>query len=148
MDCSLRNETNALEVNCVPGSDGGLPQHFLLEVRGTLSSATGLHTPQSDQGVAGEAPPIYQARNPRPVFQLHTLEPGLEYTMLVYAVNNKGRSDPVLLENVRIAGPSDNVEKSGIFIQDLSKVAAPNSASYSFVLTVAVIGEFCKFAEG
>lgn len=140
LDCSLRTESNALEVNCVPGSDGGLPQHFLLEVRGAVGSTTGLHTPQNDQGSAGEAPPICEEINPKPVFQLHTLEPGLEYTMSVYAINNKGRSDPVLLENVRVAGPLDKMEKSGIFIQGSTNVVSPSSASYRVVLIAALIG--------
>ncbi|XP_046600851.1 B-cell receptor CD22 [Neodiprion lecontei] len=142
LDCSLRNESSALEVNCVPGSDGGLRQHFVLEVRGASGSSTGLHTPQNDQGVVGEAPPICEARNQRPFFQLHCLEAGFEYTMSVFAVNEKGRSDPVLLENVRIAGPPpDRTEKSKIYNNDEPlEVITSKSAAYSVVLVVALIG--------
>ncbi|XP_048509364.1 hemicentin-2 isoform X2 [Athalia rosae] len=140
LDCSLRNESSALEVNCIPGSDGGLPQYFLLEVRGVSGLSSGLHTPQNDQGVAGEAPPIFEARNPRPIFQLDRLEPGFEYTMFVYAVNNKGRSDPVLLENVRVAaGAVDKTKKYGISIEGLTNVIAPNAQSYSVVLVSALV---------
>ncbi|XP_024935884.1 neural cell adhesion molecule 2 isoform X2 [Cephus cinctus] len=142
LDCSLHNETSALEVNCIPGSDGGLPQHFLLEVRGgSLGQAqTGLlQAPQSDQGVIGEAPPIYQERNPKPVFQLHDLEPGYEYTVAIYAVNNRGRSDPVLLENIRVAAPLGPVERISIMLEDLKKVI-PQTSSNNIIVIMALIG--------
>lgn len=122
IDCSLHNETSALAVNCVPGADGGLPQHFLLEVRGSprrsASLVQDLHAPQSDQGGAaaagGETPPIYQEKNQSPSFQLHDLTPGLDYTLAVYAVNGRGRSQPVLLEHVRVVRPlGSRLESNG-----------------------------------
>lgn len=99
-----------MEVNCIPGSNGGLPQHFVLEVRGALENSSLLQAslPQSDQG-SGEAvflasaPAVYQDRSDEPSFQLYGLQPGYDYTIAVYAENSRGRSQPVLIENVRVA---------------------------------------------
>ncbi|XP_012276014.1 neural cell adhesion molecule 2 [Orussus abietinus] len=140
LDCSLHNESSALEVNCIPGSDGGLPQHFLLEVRGSLVHSGILQVPQSDQAAAGEAPPIYQERNPRPIFQLHDLEPGFDYTVIVYAVNGRGRSEPFFLEKVRVAESiGRKLERGGVFLEDLKKVI-PKAASENMIIVMALIG--------
>lgn len=147
-DCSLHNETttSSLEVNCVPGADGGTPQYFLLQVRGIPRDGpvqATLHAPQSDQGTVGgggEAPPVYQERNPRPNFQIRGLEPGFDYTLYVYAVNGQGRSEPALLENVRVGGGiGEKVERDGLFLEDLKK-ALPESSPENMIIVVALTG--------
>ncbi|KZC06460.1 PREDICTED: hemicentin-2-like [Dufourea novaeangliae] len=148
-DCSLQNETSSLEVNCVPGADGGSPQYFLLEVRGAprnprvvqVNAAT-LHAPQSDQGAVGEVPAIYQEKNMMPNFQLHDLEPGVDYTLYVYAVNGQGRSEPALLEHVSVVEPiGGRLERTGtgIFLDDLKK-ALPNANSENLIIVIALTG--------
>ena len=37
--CAFDNRTSALEINCVPGFDGGLPQKFTLQVKGIIELA-------------------------------------------------------------------------------------------------------------
>lgn len=135
-------------MNCVPGSDGGSPQHFLLEVRGApripgviqVNTPT-LHAPQSDQGTVGEIPAIYQERNPRPKFQLHDLEPGFDYTLFVYAVNGRGRSEPALLKHVTVVEPIGGKmeERTGIFLEDLKK-ALPKASSENLIIVIALTG--------
>ncbi|XP_015171543.1 PREDICTED: neural cell adhesion molecule 2 isoform X1 [Polistes dominula] len=147
MDCSLHNESTSLEVNCIPGSDGGSPQHFLLEVRSSFGNSgivqvipQTLQTPQSDQGVVSEVPPIYQEINPNPIFRLHDLEPGYDYTLYVYAINGRGRSDPALLKHVQVAEPiGGKLESTGIFLEDLKK-AIPQVDSQSMIIVIAFIG--------
>ncbi|XP_020291776.1 neural cell adhesion molecule 2 isoform X3 [Pseudomyrmex gracilis] len=144
LDCSLYNESSSLEVNCIPGSDGGSPQHFVLEVRGFLrnSGIDTLQTPQNDQGLVGESSPIYQDMSPTPNFQLHDLEPGYDYTVYVYAVNGRGWSEPALLEHVRIAnsvGFRKKLEKNGIFLEDLKK-ALPQASSENMIIAIALTG--------
>ncbi|XP_076547523.1 motor axon guidance molcule sidestep isoform X3 [Osmia lignaria lignaria] len=147
LDCSLHNETSSLEVNCVPGADGGSPQYFLLEVRGVPKSpglvqvnSPTLHAPQSDQGTVGEVPAIYQERNPSPNFQLHGLEPGFDYTLYVYAVNGRGRSEPALLEHVRVVEPiGGKIERNGLFLEDLKK-ALPSATSENMIIVIALTG--------
>ncbi|XP_012149946.1 motor axon guidance molcule sidestep isoform X2 [Megachile rotundata] len=155
LDCSLHNETSSLEVNCVPGADGGSPQYFLLEVRGVPKSpglvqvnSPTLHAPQSDQGTVGEVPAIYQERNPLPNFQLHGLEPGFDYTLYVYAVNGRGRSEPVLLEHVRIAESiGGKFERNGLFLEDLKK-ALPNTTTENMVIVIALTGAVALILVG
>ncbi|XP_078033880.1 motor axon guidance molcule sidestep [Augochlora pura] len=148
-DCSLQNETSSLQVNCVPGADGGSPQYFLLEVRGgprdpsvvQVNTAT-LQKPQSDQGTVGESPALYQEKNMRPNFQLHDLEPGFDYTLYVYAVNGRGRSEPALLRHVRVVDPiGGKLERTGtgVFLEDLKK-ALPSASSENLIIVVALAG--------
>ena len=148
VDCSVHNESTALEVNCIPGSDGGLPQHFLLEVRTAqegrelFQTSQTLQTPQSDQGAAGEAPPIYQERNPSPSFHLHDLEPGFDYTVAVYAVNGRGRSEPALLRNVRVSeSVGRTLERSGGFVLKDLRSVIPQANSENMIMILSVIGK-------
>lgn len=39
-----------------------------------------------------------------PIFEVPGLEPGRNYKLLLYAVNAKGRSDPVVLESITLKG--------------------------------------------
>lgn len=147
IDCSLHNESNLVEVSCSPGSDGGLPQHFLLEVRGTSQNSMlyqppqTLQTPQSDQGSVGEVSPIYRESNPDPIFLLHDLEPGFDYTVTVYAVNGQGKSKPVQMDNVRVVEPiGEKSSRSDIFLQDLKSVL-PRADSEHMIIILALVGE-------
>ncbi|XP_042217603.1 nephrin-like [Homarus americanus] len=81
-NCSIANQTtDTIEVECVAGFDGGLPQTFYMEV---YDSTTGtLHRNIS----SGE-----------PLFLLTALRPGLAFLMVTYAANSKGRSDAAQLE--------------------------------------------------
>lgn len=134
-------------MNCVPGADGGSPQYFLLEVRGiprnfgvVQMNPPTLHAPQSDQGMVGDVPAIYQERNPRPSFQLHGLEPGFDYTLYVYAVNDRGRSEPALLEHIRVAEViGGKIERNGLFLEDLKK-ALPEASSENMIIVIALTG--------
>lgn len=84
-NCSLWNQTaSSVEISCVPGFDGGLPQFFLLELY------------KSSSGV-----PFYNRTNlNEPRFYLTDLEPDITFRIAVFAVNAKGRSHGVVLEEV------------------------------------------------
>ncbi|XP_038106447.1 hemicentin-2 isoform X3 [Culex quinquefasciatus] len=120
-NCELRNDT-VLEVVCQPGSDGGLVQSFLLEVVGgapppllygaaSSSSLDYTRSPptemldneistMNDQATLA---PLFRIQELLPQFKLHSLEPGRDYQLLVYAVNGKGRSDPpFVIDKVRV----------------------------------------------
>lgn len=68
----------------MPGFDGGLPQHFLIELY-TENSVTPRHNMTS---------------YPEPYFVLDNLEPDVTFRITVFAVNPKGRSVGVVLEEV------------------------------------------------
>ncbi|XP_037090114.1 hemicentin-1-like, partial [Pollicipes pollicipes] len=79
--CQVANQTDvSFEVHCASGFDGGLQQHFTLEL---YSQQRRLQLNTSRAG---------------PHFTVTGLRPGLQYTALVYAANQKGSS-----RRVRIA---------------------------------------------
>lgn len=79
-NCSIANQTSeALVVECSPGFDGGLPQHFQMEAwdENTLLSNTSSYAPE---------------------FVVRGLEAGMGVTLKVRASNNRGQSATVTLE--------------------------------------------------
>nr|CAD7423127.1 unnamed protein product [Timema monikensis] len=113
-DCVLRNrsESEGLEVACIPGFDGDLPQHFLLEVSESPSVKefqpqipNGVTSTMNDEGIRPRitGPPIYIELGAKPVFMLHSLEAGKDYELAVFARNDWGKSDPpVIIPKVRV----------------------------------------------
>ncbi|XP_055324550.1 B-cell receptor CD22 [Sitodiplosis mosellana] len=118
--CELRNDT-IFEVVCSGGSDGGLPQYFLLEVVGgnpvspdfsrndfDNNMNTNEISTMNDQATTA---PLRRIKEAVPEFKLYDLEPGREYQFLVYAVNAKGRSHPPIVMQGKtfndIIGPHD-----------------------------------------
>ncbi|XP_039282695.1 synaptogenesis protein syg-2 [Nilaparvata lugens] len=83
-NCTLSNQTmNSVEVSCVAGFDGGLPQQFLLELYSADSAAR-----------------RYNVTSDAPYFLLLDLEPDVIFRIVIYAVNSKGRSQGVFLEEI------------------------------------------------
>lgn len=84
-NCSLINQTsNSVEVFCLPGFDGGLPQHFVLELYSGNSQILGFNTTSFTE----------------PYFYLENLETDVTLKIAIYAVNSKGRSRAEVLEEV------------------------------------------------
>ncbi|XP_076758325.1 kin of IRRE-like protein 1 isoform X3 [Xylocopa sonorina] len=91
-NCTLANQTyTSVEVKCVAGYDGGLPQKFILEVY------------HGDVDFLSSSQPLYNVSNgDEPSFSLADLEAPVKagVHVAVYAVNAKGRSQPVILSEV------------------------------------------------
>ncbi|XP_061499740.1 uncharacterized protein LOC1281499 isoform X5 [Anopheles gambiae] len=112
-NCELHNDT-VLEVVCSAGSDGGLMQSFLLEVVGgvappaynldyTRGPPTEFDNEISTMNDQATLAPLFRIQEQIPQFKLHSLEPGRDYQLLVYAVNAKGKSDPpFVIDKVRV----------------------------------------------
>ncbi|XP_047005128.1 nephrin-like [Schistocerca americana] len=91
-NCSLWNQTSSsVEVVCQPGFDGGLPQHFAL----VLHSGGGIR---------------YNLTAETPAFTLTELQPDISYWVAIFAVNAKGRSPPVLIEEITLRDAERHVE--------------------------------------
>lgn len=89
-NCTLLNQTSSsVEVFCVAGFDGGLPQHFVLE----------LYSDRSD------IPRYFINSTEEPYFYLSNLEPDITFKIVVFAVNQKGRSQGVIVEEVTFSDP-------------------------------------------
>lgn len=89
-NCTISNQTsNFLQVDCMEGFDGGLPQSFFMEVLELPSLRPRLN--------------LTTYRSP-PVFAANGLDPGMSYRIMLYAVNAKGRSDPTVIDPVTFKG--------------------------------------------
>ncbi|KAL1110301.1 hypothetical protein AAG570_008378 [Ranatra chinensis] len=95
-NCSLSNQTSSsVQVWCQPGSDGGLPQVFILELYSGPTSQL-----------------RYNMTGSEPYFLLTDLEPDVTFRIAVLAVNSKGRSPAFVLEEVTFRDPE---KRTGTF---------------------------------
>lgn len=117
-NCTLANQTyTSVEVKCVPGYDGGLPQKFVLEVY------------HGDVDYLASSQPLYNVSNPdEPSFALAGLEASVEagVHVAVYAVNAKGRSQPVILSEVTYR---DAEKRTGKYRGSTGDVQSPRACS-------------------
>ncbi|XP_060810610.1 nephrin-like [Amyelois transitella] len=82
-NCTLWNQTaESVEVSCVAGFDGGLPQKFLLEV------------------VTERGEPRANLSSEEPAWTLRGLEWDVRYRLRAVAVNGKGRSPPARIDDI------------------------------------------------
>ncbi|GLH04563.1 Uncharacterized protein GBIM_10249 [Gryllus bimaculatus] len=80
-NCSILNQTaESLHVECAEGFDGGLTQHFIMEVYDADTQTL-----------------VRNVNSSAPVFAVSGLQSGLGFDISVFAANGKGRSDPVPL---------------------------------------------------
>lgn len=87
-NCTVRNNTEgAVDIQCEPGYDGGLSQVFVLEV----------YAENLDSQEDGEV--LYRNLTDRtaPRFSLGKVASGVLYTARMYAVNSKGKANPMTL---------------------------------------------------
>ncbi|XP_037297608.1 nephrin [Manduca sexta] len=88
-NCTLWNQTaDSVEVSCVAGFDGGLPQTFLLEVYSADGS-----TPRANLS------------SEEPSWTVRGLEWEVRFRLVAVAVNSKGRSPPAALDDVLFRDP-------------------------------------------
>ncbi|CAG7819960.1 unnamed protein product [Allacma fusca] len=104
-NCSTFNETvDSMSVSCVEGFNGGLPQHFLLEVVDFMAKKIKLN-----------------ASSRIPLFSVENMEPGVEFRFLIFAINSKGRSEPFILDGItfngvaKFTGPTQPAEVNPLF---------------------------------
>lgn len=81
-NCTTSNtSTNSFSVRCAEGFNGGLPQSFLLEVRESNSQELRANL-----------------TSPVPRFSVTHLESGALYQACIYAYNDKGRSEVMVVQ--------------------------------------------------
>ncbi|XP_039282300.1 Down syndrome cell adhesion molecule-like protein 1 homolog [Nilaparvata lugens] len=106
-NCTLRSTVNTtgdwLEVECVPGFDGGLPQTFQLE-------AIDPATQRMRMNLTNAAAPLFKV-------SLGALSPaatqGGTLQLVLYAANQKGHSESVVLEDIAIRDAEKRTEWVG-----------------------------------
>ncbi|KAJ0182176.1 hypothetical protein K1T71_002898 [Dendrolimus kikuchii] len=88
-NCTLWNQTaDSVEVSCVAGFDGGLPQRFLLEV-------------YTEDGTS----PRVNLTSEEPSWTVRGLEWEVRFRLVAVAVNSKGRSAPATLDDLLFRDP-------------------------------------------
>ncbi|XP_046971664.1 nephrin-like [Vanessa cardui] len=89
-NCSVLNQSeDSLQVDCLEGFDGGLPQVFILEVLELPSKIVHANI----------------TSNFTPSFELLGLDKGMSYALNLYAANAKGRSEVVALYTIAVQSP-------------------------------------------
>ncbi|XP_062126409.1 protein turtle homolog A [Drosophila sulfurigaster albostrigata] len=89
-NCTVSNQSvDSLQVDCIEGFDGGLPQSFMLELVELNSlrlarNITVTHTPVT--------------------FVIENLDQAATYRMIIFAVNVKGRSEPIIIDDINFKG--------------------------------------------
>ncbi|XP_020278889.1 nephrin-like [Pseudomyrmex gracilis] len=131
-NCTLANQTyTSVEVKCVAGYDGGLPQKFVLEVY------------HGDVDFLTTSQPLYNVSNPdEPTFALAGLEASVEagVHVAVYAVNAKGRSQPVILSEVTYRDAEKRTgPDAGIVLSPLIGVVVGALVTLVLIILVVVV---------
>ncbi|XP_057337300.1 hemicentin-2-like isoform X2 [Microplitis mediator] len=109
-NCTLANQTyTSVEVKCIAGYDGGLPQRFVLEVyHGNIDS------------LPDSKPQYNVSSSDEPIFSLSSLDVPHDagVHVAVYAVNAKGRSQPIILSEVTFRD-AEKRQDAGIVLSPL-----------------------------
>lgn len=90
LNCTIVNQTtDSIQIECLENFDGGLPQHFFMEL-------LELPSLKSRFNITTFAIP--------PKFNIEGIEPGQSYQVNLYAENAKGKSEVVVIESVTFKG--------------------------------------------
>lgn len=86
----MNQSTETLEIECMPGYDGGLRQDFRLEAYEARTNTLRVNV----SSINPEAP----------IFRIPVADllPATHFYLIVYAVNAKGRSEVSLLEDIML----------------------------------------------
>ncbi|XP_046737249.1 protein turtle homolog A isoform X1 [Diprion similis] len=100
---SLNRSSEILEVDCVPGYDGGLRQEFRLEAYEVLSDHLRVN-------ISSVTPDV-------PMFRINVADllPATQFYLVMYAMNAKGRSEICLLDDITLRDSEKHAD-SGINI--------------------------------
>ncbi|XP_002031322.2 hemicentin-1 isoform X1 [Drosophila sechellia] len=89
-NCSVTNQSvDSLQVGCLEGFDGGLPQGFMLEL-------VELNTLRLARNITVSHTPV--------TFVIDNLDQAATYRMVIFAVNAKGRSEPTIIDDINFKG--------------------------------------------
>lgn len=100
-------------MSCKPGHDGGLQQHFMLEVSEFNAHPTG-NLIESKTDFHREEVPRFKVLSSEPEFVLKGLESGFLYTLSVFGVNAKGRSEPpAIISGVKFGSSTARLTSTG-----------------------------------
>lgn len=93
-----------LEVECVPGYDGGIRQEFKLEAFEVSSGKMRLNASSISMEI--------------PIFRIAVADllPATHFYLRVFAINAKGKSDPTMLEDILLRDSEKNQGNNFYFL--------------------------------
>ncbi|XP_035894602.1 uncharacterized protein LOC118504344 isoform X3 [Anopheles stephensi] len=105
-NCTILNQTfDMLQIECLEGYDGGLPQVFQIELY-----------------VIGSRQQMTSIKSTSPSFDLKGLEPGVGYDIILTAKNSKGSSDPTYLQAFTLKNPEKQTDLSLVYSPALLQI--------------------------
>lgn len=121
---SLNQSSEILEVECVPGYDGGLHQEFRLEAYEVLTGNLRVNA----SSVSADLP----------IFRIAVADllPATHFYLVTYAVNAKGRSEVSLLEDIMLRDSEKHTGNSN------SKHLVPRKFSVFFTYAFLLVFSF------
>ncbi|CAG4981697.1 unnamed protein product [Parnassius apollo] len=128
-NCTLWNQTaDSVEVSCVAGFDGGLPQRFLLEVY------------SGDDDI-----PRVNITSDEPSWTVRGLEWDVRFRLAAVAVNSKGRSLPAHLDDVLFRDPEKRTASESALGAGAAGAASAGAAGAGAAL--ALLACACRAAR-
>ncbi|XP_076366945.1 synaptogenesis protein syg-2-like isoform X2 [Tachypleus tridentatus] len=127
-NCSVFNQTDhTFRVQCKPGYDGGLQQHFVMEVHDTAYQRLRANM-----------------TSPIPVFLARNLPSSASFLVVVYSVNSKGRSQTKVLTAKTILNPetqahNENIKGKLVFSPVLMMLISLAVGLIIIVITVVLV---------
>ncbi|XP_067133355.1 protein turtle-like [Centruroides vittatus] len=121
-NCTVTNQTeDSIDVECVEGYDGGLVQHFIMEVYDMAHN-------KLRSNVTSDNPLLF-ARG---------LTAGTKYTVVIYSANVKGRSPSVVLTTTTLSAPTSLTQRDYEWEVDLRPIVA----GIITVMIMLILGAF------
>ncbi|EDV92962.1 hemicentin-1 [Drosophila grimshawi] len=109
-NCTVTNQSvDSLQVDCIEGFDGGLPQNFMLEL-------VELNSLRLARNITVSHTPV--------TFVIENLDQTATYRMIIFAVNVKGRSEPTIIDDINFKGVAKLTGSSTGLIVPLSPFLA------------------------
>ncbi|XP_037943816.1 uncharacterized protein LOC119676638 [Teleopsis dalmanni] len=135
---------STMELECMPGYDGGLQQQFFLEAYDSKTKKLRLNTTSTYSDV-----PIFRIDLSDLTSMDYYPDPNPALHLVVYSVNQKGRSEPIVLENIPINEAEKRTDgRIGLSILPLAALLTGTlftvGIAVLFVVVVAVRKRRCQ----
>ncbi|XP_022241259.1 hemicentin-1-like isoform X2 [Limulus polyphemus] len=122
-NCSLRNQTvHSVKVECVEGYNGGLSQYFVMEVYNKNFQTLRVNLTA-----------------PEPTFEADNLPAGTNFLVVIYAVNAKGRSHPLVMRTSTLPGPQTQSRKGTFWQKSFSPILVVLATIVAGLIVIACI---------
>ncbi|CAH2045584.1 unnamed protein product, partial [Iphiclides podalirius] len=143
-NCSLNNSNNntegnnnLLQIHCVAGYDGGLPQTFVLEALDPITSKTRY----TDSVAESDGAATFWIDLSR--ISSASVSESSTFNLLIYAKNSKGESERTLLENIAFNDAEKHTDGKGAMGNITMGVVVAAALGVILAILSIVLGAFC-----